>query len=412
MGGRRAQRYRRAAAAALIVAAALAAAALGAQNIDVSVPAPTRIRIETRAPRLCGAAGGLGRRRGRVAAARRRLTLAGGHVPGGAGSASGRAATRALPAGGPRRQGDLEPGAPLHIPVAAERTARSCRTTRRVRRRPVRDLGGRHRAAARARPARGLLSERGLVGSAGVRTPRRSRPRSSAPARRTGPANAGSTSAGSTARPDPRAAAGPAARAEGFDGVEADNVDGYANDSGFPLTAADQLRFNRFLARAAHARGLSIGLKNDLGQAAALEPDSTGRWTSSASSTASARCCAVHAAREGGVRRRVRARAGCVLPGRAGGGVHGDAEAAGAACGARGMLVSVCSSPRASDVRAMPAEPRRRRGGVEAGAPDLARRARVRGAARRPSACASSSTRGLATGPTLQSRRPRSRPRP
>ena len=61
-------------------------------------------------------------------------------------------------------------------------------------------------------------------------------------------------------------------REKGFDGVEADNVDAYANDSGFPLTARDQLRFNRFLAAAAHARGLSIGLKNDLDQAAALEP--------------------------------------------------------------------------------------------------------------------------------------------
>jgi len=61
-------------------------------------------------------------------------------------------------------------------------------------------------------------------------------------------------------------------RAKGFDGVEADNVDGYSNNSGFPLTAADQLAYNRFLADAAHARGLSIGLKNDVEQAAALEP--------------------------------------------------------------------------------------------------------------------------------------------
>ncbi len=53
---------------------------------------------------------------------------------------------------------------------------------------------------------------------------------------------------------------------KGFDGVEADNVDAYTNDSGFPLRAADQLRFNRFLAREAHARGLSIALKNDLDQ--------------------------------------------------------------------------------------------------------------------------------------------------
>jgi hypothetical protein len=52
----------------------------------------------------------------------------------------------------------------------------------------------------------------------------------------------------------------------GFDGVEPDNVDGYANDSGFPLTAADQLAFNRFIANEAHKRNLSVGLKNDLDQ--------------------------------------------------------------------------------------------------------------------------------------------------
>jgi hypothetical protein len=61
-------------------------------------------------------------------------------------------------------------------------------------------------------------------------------------------------------------------RQKGFDGVEPDNVDGYSNNTGFPLTPADQLAYNRFLADAAHQRGLSIGLKNDLGQAAALEP--------------------------------------------------------------------------------------------------------------------------------------------
>ncbi|WP_437901065.1 endo alpha-1,4 polygalactosaminidase [Sorangium sp. So ce124] len=50
------------------------------------------------------------------------------------------------------------------------------------------------------------------------------------------------------------------------DGVEPDNVDGYTNSPGFPLTAATQLDYNRFLAAEAHARGLSIGLKNDLDQ--------------------------------------------------------------------------------------------------------------------------------------------------
>jgi hypothetical protein len=55
-------------------------------------------------------------------------------------------------------------------------------------------------------------------------------------------------------------------KAKGFDGVEPDNVDGYVEESGFPLTAADQLAFNRMIARLAHDRGLSVGLKNDLDQ--------------------------------------------------------------------------------------------------------------------------------------------------
>ena len=61
-------------------------------------------------------------------------------------------------------------------------------------------------------------------------------------------------------------------KAKGFDGIEPDNVDGYANRTGFPLTYADQIRFNTFLAAAAHARGLSVGLKNDLDQVKDLQP--------------------------------------------------------------------------------------------------------------------------------------------
>lgn len=53
---------------------------------------------------------------------------------------------------------------------------------------------------------------------------------------------------------------------KGFDAIEPDNIDGYANDTGFAITAADQLRYNRWLAQAAHQRGLSIGLKNDADQ--------------------------------------------------------------------------------------------------------------------------------------------------
>jgi uncharacterized protein (TIGR03437 family) len=60
---------------------------------------------------------------------------------------------------------------------------------------------------------------------------------------------------------------------KGFDGVEPDNVDGYTNKSGFPLTAADQLAYNKYLAREAHNRGLSVGLKNDLDQIPQLLAD-------------------------------------------------------------------------------------------------------------------------------------------
>lgn len=62
-------------------------------------------------------------------------------------------------------------------------------------------------------------------------------------------------------------------RTKGFDAVDPDNVDGYANTTGFPLSAADQLAYNRMLADLAHDRGLSIGLKNDLDQIPELVAD-------------------------------------------------------------------------------------------------------------------------------------------
>jgi hypothetical protein len=61
-------------------------------------------------------------------------------------------------------------------------------------------------------------------------------------------------------------------RRKGFDAVEPDNVDGFENRTGFPLRAHDQLAFNRWLARAAHRRGLAVLLKNDADQARTLEP--------------------------------------------------------------------------------------------------------------------------------------------
>lgn len=59
---------------------------------------------------------------------------------------------------------------------------------------------------------------------------------------------------------------------KGCDGVDPDNLNGYDNETGFPIKASDQLAYNKFLSRSAHSRGLSIGLKNDLNQAAELEP--------------------------------------------------------------------------------------------------------------------------------------------
>ncbi len=59
--------------------------------------------------------------------------------------------------------------------------------------------------------------------------------------------------------------------AKGCDGVEPDNVTAFSNDSGFAdITATDQLAYNKFIANAAHERGLSVGLKNDLDQIDAL----------------------------------------------------------------------------------------------------------------------------------------------
>lgn len=63
------------------------------------------------------------------------------------------------------------------------------------------------------------------------------------------------------------------ALAKGCDGVDPDNVDGYANDTGFPLTAQDQVNYNKWLAQEAHLRNLAIGLKNDLDQVPELVSD-------------------------------------------------------------------------------------------------------------------------------------------
>jgi len=59
-------------------------------------------------------------------------------------------------------------------------------------------------------------------------------------------------------------------RDKGFDAIEPDEIDGYANESGFPLTYHHQLVYNRAIADLAHSLGLSVGLKGDIDQAADL----------------------------------------------------------------------------------------------------------------------------------------------
>lgn len=52
------------------------------------------------------------------------------------------------------------------------------------------------------------------------------------------------------------------AESKGCDGVDPDNVDAYDNDNGLGLTQSDAIDYVNWLAGEAHARNLSIGLKN------------------------------------------------------------------------------------------------------------------------------------------------------
>ncbi|KAK6355925.1 hypothetical protein TWF718_000303 [Orbilia javanica] len=60
------------------------------------------------------------------------------------------------------------------------------------------------------------------------------------------------------------------AKAKGFDGVDWDNVDGYTQDSGFKITKAQQIAYNKMLADISHNLKMTVALKNDLEQAKIL----------------------------------------------------------------------------------------------------------------------------------------------
>src|SRR4051794_25325509 len=61
---------------------------------------------------------------------------------------------------------------------------------------------------------------------------------------------------------------------KGFDAIEPDIDDSYQESTGFPITQADNVKFNTTIAEYAHGLGLSIALKNgyEPAFAAAMEP--------------------------------------------------------------------------------------------------------------------------------------------
>ena len=60
------------------------------------------------------------------------------------------------------------------------------------------------------------------------------------------------------------------AASKGCDGIEPDNISGFQEETGFSISAQDQLTYNIWLSELAHLRGLSISLKNDNYQVADL----------------------------------------------------------------------------------------------------------------------------------------------
>ena len=87
-------------------------------------------------------------------------------------------------------------------------------------------------------------------------------------------------------------------RTKGFDAVEPDNLDGWENRTGFPLTAREQLVYDEWVARTVHSLGMAVFQKGDPEQAAKLEPYFDGALdeqcaTSIASAIGSLRTCAL-----------------------------------------------------------------------------------------------------------------------
>jgi hypothetical protein len=61
-------------------------------------------------------------------------------------------------------------------------------------------------------------------------------------------------------------------REKGFDAVEPDNIEAFANKSGFEITPAQQLSYNEWIAAEVHALGMAVLQKNDGEQSAQQQP--------------------------------------------------------------------------------------------------------------------------------------------
>jgi hypothetical protein len=68
-------------------------------------------------------------------------------------------------------------------------------------------------------------------------------------------------------------------REKGFDAVEPDNIEAFSNNSGFPISAQEQLTFNEWVAGEVHSLGMAILQKNDGEQVAALQSRFDGALT-------------------------------------------------------------------------------------------------------------------------------------
>ncbi len=66
---------------------------------------------------------------------------------------------------------------------------------------------------------------------------------------------------------------------KGFDAVEPDNIEAFSNDSGFPITASEQLAYNLWVAETVHGLGMAVLQKNDAEQAQEMQPSFDGVLT-------------------------------------------------------------------------------------------------------------------------------------